>query len=61
MTYRYQHFTPAVVLDELRAIGSTLRPGSKLPRFALPTIDGGQFDSDDPGNLPMLIAVASFT
>lgn len=61
MTYRYQHFTPAVVVSELRAMGSMLRPGAELPHFALPTLDGGRFDSTDPGNLPMLVAFASFT
>jgi hypothetical protein len=61
MTYRYDHFRPVVMLDELRAMRRPLRPGTKLPRFELPTADGGLFDSADHLGRPILIVLASYT
>lgn len=62
MTYRYDHFRPAVVLDELRALGKAIPPGTELPRFTLPTTDGGRFDSSEHlGQQPMLLVLASYT
>jgi hypothetical protein len=62
MEYRYQHFSPSVIVDELRAMGRALRPGEPLPAFALPTTTGGMFDTSQVvGRRPLVLTFASFT
>lgn len=62
MEYRYQHFTPRVIAEELRAIPRALPLGAPLPHFVLPTAEGGVFDSATVvGRKPVVLVVASFT
>ena len=62
MNYRYEHFTPRVVLEELRAIPRALPIGAPLPHFVRPTADGGAFDSATViGTKPAVLTFASFT
>ena len=62
MEYRYTHFSPRVVLDELRSLTGGLPIGASLPRFVLPTADGGTFDTATViGTRPLVITLASIT
>ena len=62
MDYRYTHFSPRVVFDELRSLTGGLPIGASLPRFVLPTADGGMFDTATVvGTRPLVITLASIT
>ncbi len=62
MDYRYNHYTPRVLADEIRAIRASDRHlGDPLPEFDLPTADGGVVHSRDLRGRPLLLALTSFT
>jgi hypothetical protein len=62
-TYRIDHPTITDVLSDLRIPASDLGPGDRVPRFELPTTDGGRVSTDDVATdaRPMLLVFGSLT
>lgn len=60
--YRYRHFSPRVLLDDLRFPAESPAPGQPFPDFDLPTTDSDRVRKDDfVGRQPMLMVAASYT
>lgn len=60
--YRFNHFTPRLLLNDLKFSKSDLKPGERLPDFELQTIDGKTATrADYLGERPLLLFTGSIT
>lgn len=60
--YRFKHFTPKLLLNDLLFSKSDLKPGDQLPGFELQTTDGRTVtQADYLGDRPLLLFTGSIT
>ncbi len=45
--YAYEHISPGIIVEDMHFGERGPRPGDRLPKFNLPTVDGGQLKSGD--------------
>ncbi|GAA3250447.1 TlpA family protein disulfide reductase [Streptomyces labedae] len=59
--YRFERFRTRLLIDDMTFGRDALGPGSRLPEFDLPTLDGGRFTSRALGRRPVLMVFGSRT
>ncbi|MCE7083396.1 redoxin domain-containing protein [Streptomyces sp. ST2-7A] len=59
--YRFGRFRTRLLIDDMTFGRNALGPGSPLPEFDLPTLDGGRFASRSLGRRPVLMVFGSRT
>ncbi|MFE7812320.1 TlpA family protein disulfide reductase [Streptomyces sp. NPDC057433] len=59
--YRFERFRTRLLIDDMTFGRNALGPGSPLPEFDLPTLDGGRFASRALGRRPVLMVFGSRT
>ncbi|WP_149549524.1 TlpA family protein disulfide reductase [Streptomyces marokkonensis] len=59
--YRFERFRTRLLIDDMTFGRNALGPGSPLPEFDLPTLDGGRFTSHALGRRPVLMVFGSRT
>ncbi|MFI2227302.1 TlpA family protein disulfide reductase [Streptomyces fradiae] len=59
--YRFERFRTRLLIDDMTFGRDALGPGSPLPEFDLPTLDGGRFASRALGRRPVLMVFGSRT
>ncbi|WP_079169615.1 redoxin domain-containing protein [Streptomyces sp. CC77] len=59
--YRFKRFRTRLLIDDMTFPRNALGPGSPLPEFDLPTLDGGRFTSRALGGRPVLMVFGSRT
>lgn len=61
MDYRYDHLSREVMMGDA-SFGDSGRPGTMMPHFDLPTVDGGRAQrTDTMGQRPLLMTFGSVT
>ncbi|RPF20683.1 TlpA family protein disulfide reductase [Myceligenerans xiligouense] len=59
--YRFERFRTRLLIDDMTFDRDALGPGSRLPEFDLPLLDGGRFTSGALGERPVLMVFGSRT
>jgi len=60
-TYRYDRFTPKLLLRDMRFGSDALAPGDSLAAYELPTLDGGSIQLGGHRERPLLLVTGSIT
>lgn len=59
--YRYDRFSPKLLLRDLRFNNDALAPGDSLSAYELPTLDGGSIQIGGHRDRPLLLVTGSIT
>jgi hypothetical protein len=60
--YLYDHVTQKVLMEDMSFSERAPRPGDRIPRFDLPSVDGGRISiADIAGRKPLLLITGSYS